>query len=384
MQRAAVQVFEFACRKGTVLRSGDRMRLDKYLTQEFNELPSSIIRDLIKRRCVSVNGAEIDRIYHKVEFQDTIRMELDSEARDLIDFAATDFEDPDEIKESIFPEDFPLDVLFEDSDMLIVNKPAGMVVHPAPNTRRHFSGSLVNCLLHRYPWFAEFEHEDAHFSPGIVHRLDAGTSGCLAVAKNIDSWHALREQFRVHETTRIYVGFVHRIVSPAEGTIDAMLGRHPRAPNLATTVLKDGLEARTHYKLAMEFPHHKHPISLISFKLDTGRNHQIRVHMQSLLSPIVNDAIYGREKSKKGRKRFQQMLSGDVDFPEDAMALHASTLSVKHPITREPIKAVAPLPTHLKELIRFLKSRTEEYIIARREGKNPGAPKEEIETTEEE
>eukprot|EP00494_Astrolonche_serrata_P023334 UN23592 len=208
-------------------------------------------------------------------------MELPSEEQEDIEFSQIDFDDPEEVSDSIFPEDTELDILYEDDHMLIINKPSGLIVHPVPNAKKHFTGTLVNCLLHRYPYFADFNHPQCHYQPGIVHRLDLGTSGCMAIAKTEESWHNLRDQFVKHSTQRIYVGFVHQILRNKNGTINKNLMRHPQAPNIATVVKDDeeeiiGVSAITHYNVLSEFPHETLPFSLCSFKLETGRNHQIR------------------------------------------------------------------------------------------------------------
>jgi 23S rRNA pseudouridine1911/1915/1917 synthase len=226
------------------------------------------------------------------------------------------------------PETIPLDVIFEDDDLVVINKPAGMVVHPAHG---HTAGTLVNALLARYPDLAEMVEADADDRPGIVHRLDRDTSGLVIVARTPEALQHLQRQFKARTVEKIYLALVFGRPEAPEGVIDAPLGRDPRhrqkfAPRAG------GKPARTHYRLRADFGQY----SLLEIGLETGRTHQIRVHLAWLKCPVVGDTVYGRKKNPLGLKR---------------QFLHGWRLRFEHPRSGEPLELEAPLASDLQAVL---------------------------------
>lgn len=235
------------------------------------------------------------------------------------------------------PEDIPLDVLYEDADVLVIDKPAGMVVHPGAGNR---TGTLVNGLLFRDPGLAALPRA------GIVHRLDKDTSGVMVVARTLQAHAALVEQLSSREVHRQYLAIVLGALVSG-GTADAPIDRHPR-DRLRMAVRDDGREAITHYRLRERFRAH----TVLECRLETGRTHQIRVHMQHQRHPIVGDQLYGGPvKLPKGSS--DEVIAGLRGFRRQA--LHAETLEFIHPVSGEPVRATAPAPDDLLALIRMLR-----------------------------
>ncbi|MHB8511235.1 MAG: RluA family pseudouridine synthase [Actinomycetota bacterium] len=222
-----------------------------------------------------------------------------------------------------FAEPIDLEVVFEDDDLIVVNKEAGLVVHPAPG---HQSGTLVNALLAR----ANIKG-GAEFRPGIVHRLDAGTSGLIVVAKSIEAFDALTKMISERTVTRGYIALVEGTPTSSSATIDAPIGRSVRNRK-KMGVVEGGREAITHYEITETMSE----TSLLSIKLETGRTHQIRVHLSEIGHPVVGDPIYGRSRSLDKRLRLTRPF------------LHAATLSFAHPITHEQLNFEVPLPSDLQ------------------------------------
>lgn len=236
---------------------------------------------------------------------------------------------PDEPESPIHPEPIPLDVIYEDESLLVVNKPAGMVVHPAPG---HPDGTLVNALLAHYPPIAEV---GLRARAGIVHRLDKETSGALVVAKTPSGLEALQQQFRNRQVEKAYLALVKGQVDPPEGIIEVPVGRDPRdRKKMAPS--PEGKYARTRYRVVRRFRNH----TLLEAEPYTGRTHQVRVHLSWLSHPVVGDADYG------GRR---QRLLKDRHF------LHASSLRLTHPVTQEMMMFQAPLPAELQDVLRRLR-----------------------------
>lgn len=235
-------------------------------------------------------------------------------------------------------EDIPLAIVYEDEAILVLNKPAGLVVHPAAG---NWSGTLVNALLH---YSAALEVLPR---AGIVHRLDKDTTGLMVVAKTLEAHTALVEQLQAREVKREYLALVHgRVV--AGSTVDAPIGRHP-VDRKRQAVTEEGKEAITHYRVEERFAHH----TLLRVSLETGRTHQIRVHLSHKHMPIVGDPVYG------GRPRFPAGASEALrqvvqDFPRQA--LHATRLGLSHPITGERMQWEVPIPEDMAELLTFLRS----------------------------
>jgi 23S rRNA pseudouridine1911/1915/1917 synthase len=232
------------------------------------------------------------------------------------------------------PETTPLDVVYEDDDLVVINKPAGMVVHPAHG---HERGTLVNALLARYPDLAALgeSETDSAARPGIVHRLDRDTSGLIMVARTPQALRRLQQQFKARTVEKTYLALVFGRPEAAEGIIEVPLGRDPRfRQKMAPRA--DGKPARTHYRVLEDFEQY----SLLEIGLETGRTHQIRVHLAWLKCPVVGDTVYGRKKNVLGLKR---------------QFLHAWRLRFRHPRTGETIELEAPLDTHLQAVLEQLR-----------------------------
>lgn len=231
------------------------------------------------------------------------------------------------------PEDIPLSILFEDDDIIAIDKPAGLVVHPAPG---HHSGTLVNALLAHCP---ELKGIGGVARPGIVHRLDADTSGVMVVAKSERAMHTLTKEFASHEAIRkTYLAIVHGRPVPASGRIENLIGRSPYDRKKMAVVERNGKRAATNYRIVSS----NGQLSLVECVIETGRTHQIRVHMASLGHPVAGDATYGFE-------RLDRMLN-----PRPVrQLLHAWRLELKHPVLRTPLNLESPMPPDFKEFSLF-------------------------------
>ncbi len=225
----------------------------------------------------------------------------------------------------------PLDIVYEDEDLLIVNKVAGMVVHPAPG---HSDDTLVNALLARYPALQEDMALQEDIRPGIVHRLDKDTSGLLMVAKNKHTQAALIEQMKHHQVVKRYLALVEGMVALDKGSIDAPIGRDLRHRQQMAITATEGREARTHFRVLQRFMRH----TLLLLQLETGRTHQIRVHLQAIGHPVVGDVVYGSGKMPQGIHLQRQFL-------------HTYQLSFKHPSTGAMVEFEAPLPLDLQAVL---------------------------------
>jgi 23S rRNA pseudouridine1911/1915/1917 synthase len=246
-------------------------------------------------------------------------------------------EPPEPVAAEARPEPIPLCVVFEDEDVVVVDKPAGLVVHPAPG---HPRGTLVNALLHHCSSLAGI---GGVLRPGIVHRLDRGTSGILVAAKNDAAHQALSEQFRDHSIDRLYRAIVRGLPGADEGRVDAPIGRHPRDRKRMSTATRSGREAHTAWRIAERFA--KSDRALVEVRPETGRTHQIRVHLASSGMPIVGDSVYGR---------------GGGNARERALgrpALHAAALGFTHPRSGERLRFEVALPDDLAELLAHYRER---------------------------
>ena len=228
------------------------------------------------------------------------------------------------------PWDYPLDILFEDDYLLIVNKPKGMVVHPSAG---HYSGTLVNALM--YHCKDNLSGINGVMRPGIVHRIDMDTTGSLLVCKNDFSHNHLAEQLKVHSITRVYHAIVHGNLKEDFGTINAPIGRHPIDRKKMSINHTNGKEAITHYKVLKRFSN----FTYVECRLETGRTHQIRVHMSSIHHPLLGDCVYGPVKSP---------------YKLQGQTLHAKTLGITHPRTGEYLEIDAPLPEYFDKLLQKL------------------------------
>lgn len=290
----------------------DGERLDKLLSIIYPDFSRSFFQKLIKENSIKVNE-KIQKANYKVQTDDVISVLI-----------------PDAIETSIEPEDIPLDILYEDNDVLVVNKPKGMVVHPSAG---HYSGTLVNAIM--YHCKDSLSGINGEIRPGIVHRIDMDTTGSLIVCKNDESHVAIAEQIKEHSCNRIYVGIVCGNVKEDEGTIDAPIGRHPVDRKKMAINEKNGKPAVTHYKVLKRFGKYTY----MQFKLETGRTHQIRVHMASIGHPLLGDELYSKNCPFKH-------LQGQT--------LHARTIGFIHPRSKEYMEFSAPLPKYFDDLLQKL------------------------------
>lgn len=289
-------------------------RIDKYLSRLVTDSSRSAIQKLIESGSVKVNGSQVSKNY-KVSADDEILM-LQGELKTL------DAE----------PENIPLDIVYEDSDLLVVNKPRGMVVHPAPG---NYSGTLVNALL--YHCKDSLSGINGVLRPGIVHRIDKDTSGLLIVAKNDKAHIGLTEQIKEHSFTREYNAVVCGHLKEYEGTVCAPIGRNPKDRKKMCVTENNSKNAVTHYKVINEYEGYSH----ILLRLETGRTHQIRVHMAYIGHPVAGDFVYGNDKKSA-------YLNGQC--------LHAIKIGFVHPITNEYLEFNSELPDYFKEFLNKLKS----------------------------
>jgi len=240
------------------------------------------------------------------------------------------FEVPEAVELEIVPEDIPLDIVYEDHDVILVNKPKGMVVHPAAG---HYSGTLVNALM--FHCKDDLSGINGVLRPGIVHRIDMDTTGILIVCKNDLAHTSIAEQLKEHSITRRYQAIVHGVLKDDEGTIDAPVGRHPQDRKKMCINHQNGKHAVTHYRVLNRFKNFTH----IECRLETGRTHQIRVHMASLNHPLLGDAVYGPAK---------------CPYKLQGQTLHAGVLGFVHPRTGEYMEFEAPLPEYFQKLLNIL------------------------------
>lgn len=241
------------------------------------------------------------------------------------------FELPEAVEPEIAPENIPLDILYEDEDVLVVNKPKGMVVHPAPG---HYSGTLVNALM--YHCRDSLSGINGVLRPGIVHRIDRDTTGSLIVCKNDAAHLSIAGQLKEHSILRRYRAVVHGAMREEEGTVNLPIGRHPTDRKKMAAGVRNGKEAVTHYRVLERFSNYTY----IECRLETGRTHQIRVHMDRIGHPLLGDPVYGGRKSP---------------FTLQGQTLHAMVLGFSHPRTGERIETVAPLPEYFSHLLDILK-----------------------------
>lgn len=289
------------------------LRLDRYLTGELPDCSRSFLQKLIADGLASVNGKSVKSSY-RVTAGELISLEI-----------------PPAVEPSIAAEDLPLDILYEDSDLLVVNKPKGMVVHPCPG---QYSGTLVNALL--YHCQGELSGINGVLRPGIVHRIDRDTTGSLVVCKNDFAHRALAEQLKEHTITRRYQAIVLGNIKEEEGTVNAPIGRHPADRKKMAVNRKNGREAVTHFRVLERFGNYTY----IECRLETGRTHQIRVHMASIGHALLGDTVYGPSK---------------CPFSLQGQTLHAMVLGFRHPSTGEYMEFTAPLPDYFEQLLKKLR-----------------------------
>ncbi|WP_392391592.1 RluA family pseudouridine synthase [Paenibacillus ihumii] len=291
-----------------------KTRIDKFVKEQLgDEISRTQIQIWIEGGSVLVNGAKVKTNY-KLAPGDRITLTI-----------------PEAESVEIVPEDIPLDIYYEDSDVIVVNKPRGMVVHPAPG---HSSGTLVNALMAHCKDLSGINGE---LRPGIVHRIDKDTSGLIMAAKNDKSHASLAAQLKEHSVTRKYLALVQGNLSHDQGTVDAPIGRDPHDRKMYTVIDRNSKHAVTHFHVVERFGDY----TLLELKLETGRTHQIRVHMKFIGHPLVGDPMYGRSKGLK--------INGQ--------ALHATVLGFVHPSTAEYKEFTAPIPADMEDLLHSLRSR---------------------------
>ena len=288
-------------------------RLDLFLAGQFPEHTRSFFQKLLGEGEVLVNGKAVKGGY-KLRAGDAVWVRIP---------------EPKELK--VEAEDIPLDILYEDEDLLVVNKPKGMVVHPAPG---HESGTLVNAVL--YHCRGKLSGINGVFRPGIVHRIDQDTTGALVVCKTDLAHQSLAGQLAVHSITRRYRCLAAGRFSEAEGTVDAPIGRHPTDRKRMAVNREHGRRAVTHYRVLEQF----RDSAYLECTLETGRTHQIRVHLSSIGHPILGDAVYGNGKNP---------------YHLQGQALHAQVLGFVHPSTGEYVEFCAPLPEYFAQLLEKLR-----------------------------
>ncbi|MDQ0253797.1 23S rRNA pseudouridine1911/1915/1917 synthase [Evansella vedderi] len=289
------------------------IRIDKYISDKFPQWSRSQVQSWLKEGNIEVNGEPVKSNY-KIAVGDEIEIN-----------------EPDPVPLNVEAEPMDLDIIYEDSDVLVVNKPRGMVVHPAPG---NYSGTLVNGLMYHCK---DLSGINGVLRPGIVHRIDKDTSGLLMVAKNDMAHESLVEQLKNKTTKRRYLAIVIGVVPHDKGTIDAPIGRNPEDRQSMVVTDKNSRDAVTHFQVVERFQHH----TLVSCELETGRTHQIRVHMKYIGFPIINDPKYGLRKKQ--------------DFPIDGQALHAELLGFVHPRTKELVTFQAPLPEDMEACLEQLR-----------------------------
>ncbi|MFD1176079.1 RluA family pseudouridine synthase [Paenibacillus puldeungensis] len=289
-------------------------RIDKYVKEQLDEdVSRSQIQLWIESGSVLVNDAQVKANYKTA----------DGDRVTLI------VPEPEPVE--IIPENIPLDIYYEDGDVIVVNKKRGMVVHPAPG---HATGTLVNALMFHC---TDLSGINGELRPGIVHRIDKDTSGLIMAAKNDKAHASLAAQLKAHSVTRKYYALVHGNVSHDQGTVDAPIGRDPHDRKMYTVIDRNSKHAVTHFHVVERFGDY----TLLELKLETGRTHQIRVHMKFIGHPLVGDPLYGRSKGIK----------------MEGQALHAAVLGFEHPEDGRYLEFAAPIPADMEDVLQSLRNR---------------------------
>ena len=296
----------------TVDEKDEGVRIDKYLSNVFEDKSRSFIQGLIEKENVKVNN-KVPKSNYKLKKSDEIEIFI-----------------PEPEILSVEAENIPIDIIYEDEDVIVVNKPQNMVVHPAPG---NYNGTLVNALLYHCK---DLSSINGIIRPGIVHRIDKDTSGVLVIAKNDESHNKLSEQLKDHSMKREYYALIEGRLKNDSGTIDKPLARSKK-DRLKIGICEDGKRAVTHYEVLERY----NGYTLIKCVLETGRTHQIRVHMASIGFPLVGDPLYGFKRQK---------------FKLQGQVLHAKTLGFIHPSTGEYMEFTSELPQYFSELINKLRN----------------------------
>lgn len=298
-----------------VEQSEEKNRLDSYIASKNLELSRSMIKKLLEDGKITVNG-EITKASYKVQLNDKIEI---------------DIEKPKEVK--LEAQEIPLDVIYEDNDILVVNKQKGLVVHPGNG---NLDGTLANAVMAHCK--DSLSGIGGELRPGIVHRLDKDTSGLLIIAKNDKAHIKMSEQIKDRKVKKTYIALVRGIISENEATINMPIGRSTK-DRKKMAVTKNGKEAITHFKVLNRFTTNKASYTLLEVKIDTGRTHQIRVHMAEIGHPVIGDTVYSNGKN---------------EFGVVGQCLHAKKLEFTHPITEKEMNLEAPLPEYFEKIIEEL------------------------------
>lgn len=288
-------------------------RLDLFLSDLLDGYSRSYIQSLIKDGYIEINGKAIDVKKHKLNKGDEVIINIP---------------EPEALK--VEAQDIPIEILYEDDDVIVVNKPQGLVVHPAPG---NYDGTLVNALLYHCKSLSSI---NGVIRPGIVHRIDKDTSGLLMIAKNNNSHNHLAAQLKDHSSTRSYLAIVHGRINEEGGTVNAPIARSPK-DRLKMAVVLGGREAVTHFEVVRRFKHY----TLVRCNLETGRTHQIRVHMAYIKHPLLGDPLYGPKTSK---------------IKYEGQLLHAETLGFVHPTTGEYMEFKSELPEYFLNIIKKIEA----------------------------
>lgn len=294
-----------------VLSEDADSRIDRYLAQQMPDQSRSFLQKLIREEQITVNGRPVKANY---------RLQPEDQVLVIV---------PDPQLPDILPENIPLDILYEDSDVLVINKPKGMVVHPAAG---HYTNTVVNAVM--YHCQGNLSGINGVMRPGIVHRIDRDTTGAIVICKNDQAHQSLAQQLKEHSITRSYRAIVWNNLKEDEGTVDRPIGRHPVDRKKMAVNEKNGKTAVTHYRVLERFGR----FTYIECRLETGRTHQIRVHMASIGHPLLGDDVYGP--------------SGKQPFRLQGQCLHAMTLGFLHPSTGEYVEFEAPLPEYFTQLLK--------------------------------
>lgn len=290
-------------------------RIDKYLASQNDEMSRTRIRKLLDDGKVTVNGKSVKPNY-RICLSDYIKLDI-----------------PEPVTVDIWPQDIPLDIVYEDDDIIVINKQKGLVVHPAPG---HYNDTLVNALM--FHCKDNLSGINGELRPGIVHRIDMNTTGLLVCCKNDIAHNFIAEQFKEHSGTRKYQAIVYNSFKEDEGTINAPIGRSTGDRKKMAINYVNGKEAITHYRVIERFKNFTH----IECQLETGRTHQIRVHMTSINHPLLGDNIYG---------------PSICPFNLKGQTLHAGVLGFIHPRTKEYMEFERPLPEYFAKLIDLLRNK---------------------------
>lgn len=293
----------------------EKIRLDAYISKQMQDLSRSMIQKLLEGNKINVNGKS-EKPAYKVQNGDIIEINI---------------EEPKEVK--IEAQDIPLDIIYEDEDILVVNKQKGLVVHPANGNP---DGTLVNAVMAHCK--DSLSGIGGELRPGIVHRLDKDTSGLLIIAKNDKAHIQMSNQIKNREVKKTYIALVRGTIAENEATINMPIGRSTK-DRKKMAVTKSGKEAVTHFKVLNRYTTDKGSYTLVEIKIDTGRTHQIRVHMAEIGHPVIGDVVYSNGKN---------------EFGVEGQCLHAKRLEFTHPITGKEMKLEAPLPEYFKNIIEHL------------------------------